>query len=188
VGRTHSRSADRRRNGASIAKFRTRRPAHICETSRYRAVFERPSYVTRWRRTGWLGRQDSNFRIKEACPIGPSAIVRRKEWQQMVCQSPSRWGARSASSTEASGTQIPRCRGSSPAAPASQSNLHRLTREHRSKRRGTPLLGFFGHCLNSVLQSGTSTLKSSGRSVLAAIGARRHPLGSKTPNGLSTRD
>jgi hypothetical protein len=24
------------RNGASIAKFRTRRPAHICETSRYR--------------------------------------------------------------------------------------------------------------------------------------------------------
>ena len=94
--------------------------------------------MTRWRRTGWLGRQDSNFRIKEACPIGPSAIVRRKEWQQMVCQSPSRWGARSASSTEASGTQIPRCRGSSPAAPASQSNLHRLTREHRSKRRGTP--------------------------------------------------
>src|SRR5258705_6804024 len=39
------------RNGDSIAKFRTRRPAHICETSRYRAVFERPSYVTRWRRT-----------------------------------------------------------------------------------------------------------------------------------------
>jgi len=57
------RSADRRRNGASIAKFRTRRPAHICETSRYRAVFERPSYATRWRRTGWLGRQDSNLRI-----------------------------------------------------------------------------------------------------------------------------
>ena len=26
------------RNGASIAKFRTRRPAHICETSRYREV------------------------------------------------------------------------------------------------------------------------------------------------------
>ena len=29
------------RNGASIAKFRTRRPAHICEISRYRAVFVR---------------------------------------------------------------------------------------------------------------------------------------------------
>jgi hypothetical protein len=43
------------RNGDSIAEFRTRRPAHICESSRYRAVFERPSYVTRWRRTGWLG-------------------------------------------------------------------------------------------------------------------------------------
>jgi len=35
------------------------------ETSRYRAVFERPSYVTRWRRTGWLGRQDSNLCIRE---------------------------------------------------------------------------------------------------------------------------
>ena len=56
---------DRRRNGASIAKFRTRRPAHICETSRYRAVFKRPSFVTRWRRTGWLGRQDSNLCISD---------------------------------------------------------------------------------------------------------------------------
>ena len=46
-----------------FAKFRTRRPAHICETSRYRAVFERPSYVTRWRRTGWLGREYSNLCI-----------------------------------------------------------------------------------------------------------------------------
>jgi hypothetical protein len=54
------------RDGASIAKFRTRRPAPICETSRYRAVFERPSYVTRWRRTGWLGRRDSSFRIPES--------------------------------------------------------------------------------------------------------------------------
>ncbi len=53
------------RNGASIAKFRTRRPAHICETSRYGAVFERPSYLTRLRRTGWLGRQDSNHCISE---------------------------------------------------------------------------------------------------------------------------
>ena len=35
------------KNGTSVAEFRTRRPAHICETSRYRAVFERPSYVTR---------------------------------------------------------------------------------------------------------------------------------------------
>jgi hypothetical protein len=40
------------RSGASIAKFRTRRPGHICETSRYRTVFERPSYVRRWRRMG----------------------------------------------------------------------------------------------------------------------------------------
>ena len=52
------------RNGDSIAEFRTRRPAHICDSSRYRAVFERPSYVTRWRRTGWLGRRDSNLCIR----------------------------------------------------------------------------------------------------------------------------
>jgi hypothetical protein len=31
------------RNGASIAEFRTRRLAHICETTRYGAIFERPS-------------------------------------------------------------------------------------------------------------------------------------------------
>jgi hypothetical protein len=37
-----------------LPNFCTRRPAHICETSRYRAVFERPSYVMRWRQTGWL--------------------------------------------------------------------------------------------------------------------------------------
>ena len=65
------------RNGASIAKFRTRRPAHICETSRYRAVFERPSYVTRWRRTGWLGRRDSNLCILDCnSPKTPSQGVR----------------------------------------------------------------------------------------------------------------
>jgi hypothetical protein len=62
---TKKARGDRRRNGASIAKFRTRRPAHICETSRYRAVLKRPSYVTRWRRTGWLGRQDSNLCISD---------------------------------------------------------------------------------------------------------------------------
>ena len=48
-----------------FAKFRTRRPAHICETSRYRAVFKRPSYVTRWRRAAWLRRQDSNLCISK---------------------------------------------------------------------------------------------------------------------------
>ena len=82
------------KNGASIAEFRTRRPAHICETSRYRAVFERPSYVTRWRLTGRLGRedsnlcisesefassqpgrQDSNLRIRNLCPAGFTAVV-----------------------------------------------------------------------------------------------------------------
>jgi hypothetical protein len=35
------------------------------KASRYRAVFERPSYVTRWRWTGWLGRQDSNLGIRQ---------------------------------------------------------------------------------------------------------------------------
>ena len=28
--------------------------------------FKRPSYVTRWRRTGWLGRVDSNLCISES--------------------------------------------------------------------------------------------------------------------------
>ena len=62
--------------GASIAKFRTRRPAHIRETSRYRAVFERPSYVTRWRRTGWLGRRDFeplNHKLQFAETLSPGA-------------------------------------------------------------------------------------------------------------------
>jgi hypothetical protein len=54
------------RNDASMAEFRTRRPSHICETSRCRAVFERSSYVTRWRRTGWLGRRDSNLCISKS--------------------------------------------------------------------------------------------------------------------------
>ena len=52
------------RHDASMAEFRTRRPRHICETSRCRAVFERSSYVSRWRRTGWLGISDSNCQIR----------------------------------------------------------------------------------------------------------------------------
>ena len=41
------------RNGASIAKFRTRRPAHICEISRYGAVFER-TFIFDAFETDWL--------------------------------------------------------------------------------------------------------------------------------------
>jgi hypothetical protein len=48
----------------SPAEFRTRRPSHINEMPRYLAVFERPLYVTRWRRTGWRGMWDSNRRIR----------------------------------------------------------------------------------------------------------------------------
>ena len=36
------------------------------ETTRYRSIFERPSYLTRLRRTGWLGRADSNLCISES--------------------------------------------------------------------------------------------------------------------------
>ena len=50
------------RHDASMAEFRTRRPRHICETSRCRAVFERSSYVTRWKRTGWLWMQSRSNR------------------------------------------------------------------------------------------------------------------------------
>ena len=49
------------RNDTSMAQFRKRRPNHISEMP-----LERPSYVTRWRRTGWLGRPDSNLRISES--------------------------------------------------------------------------------------------------------------------------
>jgi hypothetical protein len=38
----------------------------ICETSRYGAVFERLSYLTRLRRTGCLGRRDSNLCISKS--------------------------------------------------------------------------------------------------------------------------
>jgi hypothetical protein len=31
-----------------------------------RSLTERPSYVTRWRRTGWLGRRDSNLCISKS--------------------------------------------------------------------------------------------------------------------------
>ncbi len=40
--------------------------AKYIETSRYRAVFERPSYLTRLRRTDWLGRRDSNLCISKS--------------------------------------------------------------------------------------------------------------------------
>src|SRR4030081_1779794 len=35
-----------------------------CETSRCRAVFKRASYVTRWRRTGWLRMQSDAKRSR----------------------------------------------------------------------------------------------------------------------------
>jgi hypothetical protein len=52
--------------------FRTRRPSHIRETSRFRAVFERSSKVMRWRRTGWLGRRDSNLCISKSDLLHPA--------------------------------------------------------------------------------------------------------------------
>ena len=43
------------RNGASIAKFRTRRTAHICGTSRYRAVgVDGPLAASRCQSAGWI--------------------------------------------------------------------------------------------------------------------------------------
>jgi hypothetical protein len=43
------------RNGASIAKFRTRRPAHICETTRYRAVGVDGPLAASWcQSAGWI--------------------------------------------------------------------------------------------------------------------------------------
>ena len=60
----HQEETDDRPKSVASSRL-TRRPAHICETSRYGAVFERPSYLTRLIRTGWLGREDSNLCISE---------------------------------------------------------------------------------------------------------------------------
>jgi hypothetical protein len=49
------------RNGASIAKFRTRRQSHICEMPRYRAVLSDIPLLTRRD-----GRQDSNLGMAES--------------------------------------------------------------------------------------------------------------------------
>jgi hypothetical protein len=42
-------------------------------------VFKRPSYVTRWRRTGWLGRRDSNLRAVFERPSYLTRL-RRTDW------------------------------------------------------------------------------------------------------------
>ena len=44
-------------------------------------VFERPSYVTRWRRTGWLGRQDSNLRMSRF-RLFPICLTYRKDFAE----------------------------------------------------------------------------------------------------------
>ena len=47
------------------------------DPGRYRAGYKRPSYVTRWRLTGWLGRRDSNLCILDCnSPKTPSQGVR----------------------------------------------------------------------------------------------------------------
>ena len=56
---------------------------------RYRGISSAVRFSMCWRRTGRLGRQDSNLRIRNR-PIGPTAIVRHEEWQQIVRQTPSR--------------------------------------------------------------------------------------------------
>jgi hypothetical protein len=61
--------------------------------------FEGHCLLTRRDRTRRLGREDSNLRIRNRARSGPTAIVRRKEWQQIA--------RRLAASGEASGTQIP---------------------------------------------------------------------------------
>jgi hypothetical protein len=67
----------------------------MCEMPRYRAVLSDIRLLTRRDRTRWLGRQDLNPRIRNRARLGPTAIVRRKEWQQIV--------RRLAASSEASG-------------------------------------------------------------------------------------
>src|SRR5262245_55430378 len=52
------------RNGAFKAKFRTRRPSRTCETRPCRAVFGGIGMLAGGDPTGWLGRRDSNLRIR----------------------------------------------------------------------------------------------------------------------------
>src|SRR4051812_21046955 len=59
------RHARFRREAAGAAQIVANRFG-VRTRSRYRALFKRPLYVTRWRRTGWLGRRDSILRISEA--------------------------------------------------------------------------------------------------------------------------
>lgn len=65
---------------AVIARFRTQRPSHICETSRCRALLKRSSYVTRWRRdwlAGAIGLELANVGIK--IPLTPERMIVQKE-------------------------------------------------------------------------------------------------------------
>ena len=61
------------RRGASVANFRTRRPAHICRMPPKRAVLSGLSMSGGGDRTGWLGRQDSNHCISESNSLRLSA-------------------------------------------------------------------------------------------------------------------
>jgi hypothetical protein len=54
---------DRARNPASAASFRTPRPALMCEMPPRGGISREVRFNTRWRRTGWLGRRDSNLCI-----------------------------------------------------------------------------------------------------------------------------
>ncbi len=65
-GRRRSREHDDQIENSTRPCPPSRGKIDHCETSRYRAVFERPSYLTRLRRTDWLGREDSNLCISES--------------------------------------------------------------------------------------------------------------------------
>ena len=49
-----------------LGKFRSQRQSHIREMPRYRAVLSDIRLLTRRDRTRWLGRQDSNLRIRKS--------------------------------------------------------------------------------------------------------------------------
>jgi hypothetical protein len=98
--------------------------------------------------TAWLGRQDSNLRIRNPARFGLPLSCGVKSGsrscaglQQAHARLPSPQGT---TAVKPARHKFLMQRGSNPAAPASQSGLHRLTCECRSKWRGTAAFRGYG--------------------------------------------
>jgi hypothetical protein len=79
---------DRHRNPAFVASFRRRRPGPYERGAAILRHFERDPIPYTFE-TDWLvGAAEFEPLYQEPCPIGPTAIVRREEWRQIVRRTP----------------------------------------------------------------------------------------------------